>query len=116
MVVFQALSFLIPSEQIILGSRRFEVVLLNRETVLLVQAEDDSYQFFIADPGAELAVQQVAGGFGEWGFINFVNGQVQRLDVEQAVLYVGGVVLEPLIDTAASESRNSSKAERLPIS
>src|ERR1035441_7385756 len=67
-----------------------------------MKREDQGDQLFVTDAGPELAVEQVAGGFREWRFVNLVNGEVERLDVEEAVFYVSGIVLEALIDAAAS--------------
>ncbi len=66
-----------------------------------MEREDQGDEFFVADASAEFAVEQVASGFGEWRFVDFVNCMMEGLDVEEAVLHLGGVVLEPLIDAAA---------------
>ena len=79
----------------------FDVVLRDAEAVFLVEGEDEFDELFVADPGAEFAVEQVACGLGEGRFVDGVNGLMERLDVEQGVLHLGGVVLEPLIDAAA---------------
>jgi hypothetical protein len=81
------------------------IVFRDAKAVFFVEGEDKGDKLFVADPGAELAVKQIAGGFGEGGFVYFVNRKMKRLDVEEAAFYMSGVVLETLINAAASAGR-----------
>jgi hypothetical protein len=66
-----------------------------------VEGEDEVGEFFVGDAGAEFVAEEVAGGFGERGGVEGVNGLVQGLGVEEGVFDFRGVVLEALVGAAA---------------
>lgn len=67
-----------------------------------MEREDKLDELFITDAGAKLAVEQVAGGLSQWRLVNFVDGLVKRFNIEQTVFHSSRIILEPLINAAAS--------------
>src|ERR1035438_2533168 len=66
-----------------------------------MEREDKRNELFITDANAEFAVEQITSGLGQRRLVNSVNRLMERFDVEQAVLHISGVILEPLIDAPA---------------
>ena len=64
----------------------FDVILRDAEAVFLVERENQRDKLFIADTGAEFAIEQVASSLGQRRLVNFVNGLMERFDVEQGVM------------------------------
>src|SRR5208283_5409061 len=71
----------------------FDILLRDAEPVLLVERENDGDELFITDAGADLSVEQITSSLGQRRFVNFVDGIMERFDVEQTVLHMGGIIL-----------------------
>ena len=69
------------------------IVLRDAEAVLLVEGDDKFDEFSDINAGLHLTVEDGAGGLGELGIVDGVDGLMQRFDVEEAVLLADRIIV-----------------------
>ena len=76
-----------------LGFASLSVFFGDAKAIFLVQGEDKIHKLFIGDAGAKFAVEQIPGSLGQRSVVDIINGMMERLDVEERIFHLRGVIL-----------------------